>query len=114
MMKRLGHRQRLSPVILASALILGLSLSASGVSSAAAMARSDFASSITGIHMSRSPLSIAALLAGEIDMTVIGPGHLLSAAGGGADLVGVASLLYSQRQAGAQEGHRHSRQANRD
>jgi ABC-type nitrate/sulfonate/bicarbonate transport system substrate-binding protein len=117
MMKRLGQRQRLSPVILAGALILGLSLSAAGASSAAAMTRSNFASSITGesmacvwiardrglfrkhdldvqyIHMSRSPLSIAALLAGEIDMTIIGPGHLLSAATGGADLVGVANFF---------------------
>ena len=117
MMKRLGQRQRLSPVILAGALILGLSLSAAGASSAAAMTRSNFASSITGesmacvwiardrglfrkhdldvqyIHMSRSPLSIAALLAGEIDMRIIGPGHLLSAATGGADLVGVANFF---------------------
>jgi ABC-type nitrate/sulfonate/bicarbonate transport system substrate-binding protein len=83
----------------------------------AAQTRSNFASSITGesmacvwvardrglfrkhglevqyIHMSRSPLSIAALIAGEIDMVVIGPGHLLSATTGGADLVGVANFF---------------------
>jgi len=50
------------------------------------------------IYMARSPLSIAALIAGEIDMTVIGPGHLLSGASGGADLVGVANFGGSNRE----------------
>jgi NitT/TauT family transport system substrate-binding protein len=116
-MKCLDPRRRLPPVIPAIAVFLGVSLAAAGPSSAAAITRSNFASSITGesmacvwvardrglfrkhdldvqyIHMSRSPLSIAALLAGEIDMTVIGPGHLLSAATSGADLVGVANFF---------------------
>lgn len=44
------------------------------------------------ILMPRSPLSIAALTAGEIDMAITGPGHLLNAATGGADIIGVANL----------------------
>jgi NitT/TauT family transport system substrate-binding protein len=44
------------------------------------------------ILMPRSPLSIAALTAGEIDMAITGPGHLLNAASGGADIIGVANL----------------------
>jgi len=45
------------------------------------------------ILMSRSPLSIAALIAGEIDMAVIGPGHLLNAAVGGVDIVGIGNFF---------------------
>ncbi len=45
------------------------------------------------ILMPRSPLAVAALIAGEIDAAIIGPGHLLSAATGGADLVGVANFF---------------------
>jgi ABC-type nitrate/sulfonate/bicarbonate transport system substrate-binding protein len=44
------------------------------------------------ILMPRSPLAIAALGAGEIDLAITGPGHLLNAAVGGADIVGVANL----------------------
>jgi ABC-type nitrate/sulfonate/bicarbonate transport system substrate-binding protein len=45
------------------------------------------------ITMSRSPLAVAALLAGEIDVAVIGPGHLVNASLGGADLIGIANLV---------------------
>jgi ABC-type nitrate/sulfonate/bicarbonate transport system substrate-binding protein len=45
------------------------------------------------ILMPRSPLAVAALLAGEIDMAVIGPGHLVNASSGGADVIGVANLV---------------------
>jgi ABC-type nitrate/sulfonate/bicarbonate transport system substrate-binding protein len=45
------------------------------------------------ILMSRSPLAVAALLAGEIDVAVIGPGHLVNASLGGADLIGIANLV---------------------
>ena len=45
------------------------------------------------IQMPSSSVAVAALIAGEIDMEVIGPGHLLNAASGGADVVGVANLV---------------------
>ena len=45
------------------------------------------------IVMPRSPLAVAALIAGEIDMAIIGPGHLLSAGTGGADLIGIANFF---------------------
>jgi len=45
------------------------------------------------ILMPRSPLAVAALIAGEIDMAVMGPGHLMNAAIGGADLVGIANFF---------------------
>lgn len=45
------------------------------------------------ILMSRGPLSIAALIAGEIDMATIGGGHLLNGAAGGADVVAVANFF---------------------
>ena len=45
------------------------------------------------ILMPRSPLAVAALVAGEIDMAVIGPGHLLNAGIGGADLIGIANFF---------------------
>lgn len=45
------------------------------------------------ILMPRNPLAIAALLAGEIDAAIIGPGHLINAGLGGAtELVGVANF----------------------
>lgn len=44
------------------------------------------------ILMPRSPLAVAALVAGEIDMAVIGPGHLVNAAAGGTDLIGIANF----------------------
>ncbi len=44
------------------------------------------------ILMPRNPLAVAALIAGEIDAAIIGPGHLINAAIGGADLVGIASF----------------------
>lgn len=83
----------------------------------ASLTRSNFASSITSesmaavwaakdrglfrkngldvqfILMPRSPLAVAALIAGEIDMAVIGPGHLMNAAIGGADLIGIANFF---------------------
>ncbi|MBI4529268.1 MAG: ABC transporter substrate-binding protein [Deltaproteobacteria bacterium] len=45
------------------------------------------------IQMPKSSVSVAALIAGEIDMAIIGPGHLLNAASGGADVVGVGNLV---------------------
>lgn len=84
---------------------------------AASLIRSNFASSITNdsmtavwvaqnrglfekhglqmqfILMPRAPLAVAALMVGEIDMAVIGPGHLLNAATGGADTVGIANFF---------------------
>jgi NitT/TauT family transport system substrate-binding protein len=42
--------------------------------------------------MPRSPLAVAALVAGEIDVAVIGPGHLVNAATGGTDVVGIANF----------------------
>ena len=44
------------------------------------------------ILMPRSPLAVAALIAGEIDMAVIGPGHLVNAATGGTDVIGIANF----------------------
>lgn len=84
---------------------------------AAGLTRSNFASSVTSesmavvwvardqgffkrnglepqfIQMSRSALSMAALIAGEIDVAIIGGGHLLNAATGGSDVVGVANFI---------------------
>lgn len=45
------------------------------------------------ILMPRSPLAVSALLAGEIDVAVIGPGHLVNAGSGGADVIGVANFV---------------------
>lgn len=45
------------------------------------------------ILMPRSPLAVAALLANEIDVAVIGPGHLVNASSGGADIIGVANFV---------------------
>ena len=45
------------------------------------------------ILMPRSPLAVAALLANEIDVAVIGPGHLVNASSGGAGIIGVAKFL---------------------
>jgi ABC-type nitrate/sulfonate/bicarbonate transport system substrate-binding protein len=45
------------------------------------------------IVMPRSPLAIAALVAGEIDVAIVGPGHLISAGTGGADLIGIANFF---------------------
>jgi NitT/TauT family transport system substrate-binding protein len=85
--------------------------------SAAAQNRTNFASSITSesmtavwvarerglfkkhgldmqyIVMPRSPLAIAALMAGEIDAAIVGPGHLISAGTGGADLIGIGNFF---------------------
>jgi NitT/TauT family transport system substrate-binding protein len=44
------------------------------------------------VLMPRNPLSVAALLAGEIDAAIIGPGHLINAGLSGADLIGVATF----------------------
>ena len=90
----------------------------SGISAhAAALIRTNFASSITSesmtvvwvakergffqkyglevqsIQMPRSALTVTALIAGEIDAAIIGPGHLLNAATSGADLVGIANFV---------------------
>lgn len=45
------------------------------------------------IQMPKSPVAVAALIAGEIDVAVIGPGHLLNAASGGASVVGIANFV---------------------
>ncbi len=84
---------------------------------AAALIRTNFASSITSesmavvwvakergffqkyglevqsIQMPRSALTVTALIAGEIDAAIIGPGHLLNAATSGADVVGIANFV---------------------
>ena len=44
------------------------------------------------ILMPRNPLAVAALLAGEIDAAIVGPGHVVNAASSGADIIGVANL----------------------
>jgi NitT/TauT family transport system substrate-binding protein len=44
------------------------------------------------ILMPRNPLTVAALIAGEIDAAIIGPGHLVNAGLSGADLIGVANF----------------------
>src|SRR5262245_33897434 len=44
------------------------------------------------ILMPRNPLAVAALLAGEIDAAIIGPGHLVNAGLSGADLIGIANF----------------------
>src|ERR671923_454690 len=44
------------------------------------------------ILMPRNPLAVAALLAGEIDAAIIGPGHLVNAGLGGAELIGIANF----------------------
>src|SRR5262249_17525183 len=45
------------------------------------------------ILMPRSAVTIASLVAGEIDMAIVGPGNLLNAATGGAEVVGVGNLV---------------------
>ncbi len=90
----------------------------SGISAhAAALIRTNFASSITSesmavvwvakergffqkygldvqsILMPRSALTVTALIAGEIDAAIIGPGHLLNAATSGADVIGIANFV---------------------
>jgi NitT/TauT family transport system substrate-binding protein len=44
------------------------------------------------ILMPRNPLAVAALVAGEIDVAMIGPGHLFNAGVSGADLIGIANF----------------------
>ena len=44
------------------------------------------------ILMPRNPLAVAALVAGEIDAAIVGPGHVINAASGGLDLIGIANL----------------------
>src|SRR6267142_7094153 len=44
------------------------------------------------ILMPRTPLAVAALLAGEIDAAIVGPGHMVNAASSGADIIGIANL----------------------
>ncbi len=45
------------------------------------------------IQMPKSSVALAALIAGEIDVAIIGPGHLLNAASGGANVVGIANFI---------------------
>ncbi len=44
------------------------------------------------ILMPRNPLAVAALLAGEIDAAIVGPGHVVNAASSGADMLGSPTL----------------------
>ena len=44
------------------------------------------------ILMPRNPFAVAALLAGEIDAAIVGPGHVINAASSGVDLIGIANL----------------------
>jgi NitT/TauT family transport system substrate-binding protein len=44
------------------------------------------------VLMPRNPLAVAALLAGEIDAAIIGPGHLFNAGLSGADVIGIANF----------------------
>ena len=44
------------------------------------------------ILMPRNPLAVAALLAGEIDAAIIGPGHLVNAGLSGAEVIGIANF----------------------
>lgn len=97
-------------------LLLLLSVACGAVSPLAAQVRSNLAGSVTSesmtalwvardrglfkkhgldmqfILMPRNPLTIAALLAGEIDAAIVGPGHVINAASSGADIVGIANL----------------------
>jgi NitT/TauT family transport system substrate-binding protein len=102
----------------ALALLVWLSwLSPLAPAEAASLTRSYFASSVTSESMSalwiarergffnkygldvqfvlmpRSAVTLASLVAGEIDMAIVGPGNLLNAAAGGAELVGVGNLV---------------------
>lgn len=45
------------------------------------------------VLMPRSAVTVASLVAGEIDMAIVGPGNLLNAAASGAELVGVGNLV---------------------
>jgi ABC-type nitrate/sulfonate/bicarbonate transport system substrate-binding protein len=98
-------------------LIVLLLVALLGPASSGAQIKSNFASSITsesmtamwvarerglfkkhGLEMQyvvipRSPLAVAASIAGEIDAAIIGPGHLISAGSTGADLIGVANFF---------------------
>ena len=98
-------------------LIIPLLVGLLGPASSGAEIKSNFASSITSESMTpmwvarerglfkkhgldmqyvvipRSPLAVAALIAGEIDAAIIGPGHLISAGSTGADLIGVANFF---------------------
>ena len=97
--------------------IISLWVNGATQSFAASLIRSNFAYSATGVSMSaiwvaqnrgllekhglqvqsilmpRAPLTVAALMVGEIDMAVLGPGHLLNASIGGADTVGLGTFL---------------------
>lgn len=48
---------------------------------------------VQSILMPRSALTVTALIAGEIDAAIIGPGHLLNAATSGADVIGIANFV---------------------
>ena len=70
------------------------------------------------ILMPRNPLAIAALLAGEIDAAIVGPGHVVNAASSGADVIGIANFAQKldypvHRSTRNQKQRRPSRQANR-
>jgi hypothetical protein len=103
--------QRLDRLIIACLTLCGPSLAHP------AFIKTNFASSITGESMSavwvapeqglfrkygldmqfiimpRPPLTIAAMIAGEIDMAVTGPGTFLNASIGGVDIVGIANFF---------------------
>jgi NitT/TauT family transport system substrate-binding protein len=113
-----NHRRRHPVLSLYASILLLLSVAAVGPLPAplAAQTRSNLAGSVTSesmtalwvardrglfkkhgldmqfILMPRNPLAIAALLAGEIDAAIVGPGHAINAAGSGADVIGVANF----------------------
>ncbi len=116
-MKKTGGRMTGAGIGAAALAVMVIVLSVAFGLPAAAQIKSNFASSITsesmtamwvarerglfkkhGLEMQyvvipRSPLAVAALIAGEIDAAIIGPGHLISAGGTGADLIGVANFF---------------------
>ena len=103
--------------ICASVAVVGLLLTVIVAERAAAQIKSNLSSSVTSesmaavwvardrglfkkhgldmqfILMPRNPLAIAALLAGEIDAAIIGPGHLVNAGLSGAELIGIANFF---------------------
>ena len=110
--RRLGRRRLLAALLLIAALLS----QAWAPTPARAQIKSNLSSSVTSesmthvwvarerglfkkygvdmqfILMPRNPLAIAALLAGEIDAAIIGPGHLVNAGLSGAELAGIANF----------------------
>jgi ABC-type nitrate/sulfonate/bicarbonate transport system substrate-binding protein len=116
-MKKPGRESRRRKALLALLQSLFLAVGLSRPTYSLALTPSNFASSVTSesmtvlwvakerglfnkygldvrsILMPRSAVTLASLVAGEIDMAIVGPGNLLNAAAGGADVVGVGNLV---------------------